>query len=64
MAAPSFIFDFGNLVHLLKRPKKQGKMECKSADGDKCFILFHSGRVAIGFVRQPLNAKIYAIRIL
>jgi len=49
---------------LLESPKEQGGMEQQCEKRDNSFVLFHSGRVAIGFVRLPHNAKSHAIRAL
>ncbi len=53
VVAPLFLC-VGQLVHLLECPKKKDKVKCQSKDGYQSFILFHNGRVAIGFVATIL----------
>jgi hypothetical protein len=38
-------------------------MKCQRKNSDEGFILFHGGRIAIGFVRLYLNTKSRTIRI-
>lgn len=65
MRSPPFCFSWGESVHLLECPKKKSQMECQGKDGYERFVLFHRRwcRKSV-LVRQALNAKSRAIRVL